>query len=403
MTATPTGGTGTVSYQWQSGTASTSMSDISGATNTTYAPGVISTTTYYRAIASFTGSGCDAATATAIAKTLYPPLSPGSLTTTSTTVCAGATVAAISPSAPSGGNGTYTYQWKEGTGNATGAANTDTFTPAGTYLTTPGTYRFTRTVASCGATSTTPGTFTLVVLPNPTITLTTGSSNLTLTCLTEILPPQSPLQYTVYSPNGTFGIGYSGFSGLDFAKASSTIVLHGTPTEDGVYNYWLSVHDDYGCADTVSGTITVTHDYPNWTSCSSTQGYAGTDGDNYSYYDAGSHVQDGTRTGFTYIALTHCDGNTTNTGNWAEISQFCQRKGTGWRMPTLAELKCINDNRSSLPNPNYFSTNIGYSYWSATRAGSGGSYNYYTFSGYYQSSSSAPYDDLTNRPMLCVK
>jgi hypothetical protein len=73
----------------------------------------------------------------------------------------------VSPTAPTGGNGTYTYQWKEGVNNATGTSNTAAFEPSGTYLTTASTYRFTRTVTSCGATTTTPGMLTLVVIATP--------------------------------------------------------------------------------------------------------------------------------------------------------------------------------------------------------------------------------------------
>jgi hypothetical protein len=186
------------------------MSNISGATASTYAPGALTATTYYRVIATQTGSGC-AATATAIAKTVYPALSPGSLTSSTTTICVGGTVTAISPSAPSGGNGTYTYQWKEGTGNATGTSNTNTFTPTGTYLSTAGTYKFTRTVTSCtsGPTS---GTFTLIVIADPTVSVASAQS---------ICYNTTPAAMTATPSGGTGTVSYQWQSGAASTSMSN--------------------------------------------------------------------------------------------------------------------------------------------------------------------------------------
>ena len=55
LTATAaSGGTGTITYQWQSSTTSTTagFSDISGATDATYSPPALTATTYYRRVAS---------------------------------------------------------------------------------------------------------------------------------------------------------------------------------------------------------------------------------------------------------------------------------------------------------------------------------------------------------------
>ena len=46
------GGTGTIAYQWQSSTDNSNFTDIPGATSATYAPGALTTTTYYRRAAS---------------------------------------------------------------------------------------------------------------------------------------------------------------------------------------------------------------------------------------------------------------------------------------------------------------------------------------------------------------
>jgi hypothetical protein len=47
-TSAASGGTGTITYQWQSSADNTTFTDISGATSSTYAPSALTTTTYYR-------------------------------------------------------------------------------------------------------------------------------------------------------------------------------------------------------------------------------------------------------------------------------------------------------------------------------------------------------------------
>ncbi len=53
-TAAASGGTGTISYQWQQSTDSISFTNISGASSAVYAPASLSQTTYYRRVASTT-------------------------------------------------------------------------------------------------------------------------------------------------------------------------------------------------------------------------------------------------------------------------------------------------------------------------------------------------------------
>jgi hypothetical protein len=48
--------------------------------------------------------------------------------------------------------------------------------------------------------------------------------------------------------------------------------------------------------------------------------------------------------------------------DWSTANTFCQNKSTGWRLPTLTELKCMCQNGSGLPN-GYV---VGYTYWSST-------------------------------------
>ncbi len=56
MTITPSGGTGTWTYQWQSSPDGNTWSDISGATNASYDPDQLSVTTYFRVLVDPTGT-----------------------------------------------------------------------------------------------------------------------------------------------------------------------------------------------------------------------------------------------------------------------------------------------------------------------------------------------------------
>lgn len=58
LTATPSGGTGTCTLQWQSSPNGTTWTDISGATNASYTPANLTNSTRYRAQISCSGSGC---------------------------------------------------------------------------------------------------------------------------------------------------------------------------------------------------------------------------------------------------------------------------------------------------------------------------------------------------------
>jgi hypothetical protein len=129
-------------------------------TSTYTTPGLTATATYTVQITNATG--CASTVSGAGTITVYDDLNPGTITSSTTAVCKDGTVSAFTATAPSGGNGTYTYQWMQGSGNATGMSTASSFTPAGTYLSAPGTYHFTRVVTSCTS-GTTTGTYTLVV------------------------------------------------------------------------------------------------------------------------------------------------------------------------------------------------------------------------------------------------
>src|SRR3989304_1073748 len=80
MTANPSGGAGTYTYQWQSSPDGSAWSNIGGATGATYNPGSIASTTHYRVMVDATGTpdcGAPAASTNTIVLTILPVFSAG--------------------------------------------------------------------------------------------------------------------------------------------------------------------------------------------------------------------------------------------------------------------------------------------------------------------------------------
>jgi hypothetical protein len=104
----PTGGTGTLEYQWQSSTNNFSWASITGATLLNYDPSAIGATTYYRRISKRSGCTSYAGFSNTVTKTVI-----ASLTTTITdfglTYCTASTVLLEVQS-----DVNFTYQWYEG-------------------------------------------------------------------------------------------------------------------------------------------------------------------------------------------------------------------------------------------------------------------------------------------------
>ncbi len=112
--STPTGGDGTYTYKWQSSTNNNLFTDV--ATTASYNPGSLSQTTYYRRIVN---SDVASDTSSTVTITIQPALGNNTLTApaTSTFYTSTGNAAAITGSTPTGGNGTYNYQWQNSTNN----------------------------------------------------------------------------------------------------------------------------------------------------------------------------------------------------------------------------------------------------------------------------------------------
>ncbi len=117
QTAAPSGGVGNYTYQWQSSPNNTSWSDIPGATLSNYSPPTLTSTTWYRR--TVTSGSCGSANSPSVRITVYSELSAGTIGTDQS-ICYNDLPSALSQnSAPSGGTGTYTYQWQRSSDNST--------------------------------------------------------------------------------------------------------------------------------------------------------------------------------------------------------------------------------------------------------------------------------------------
>jgi gliding motility-associated-like protein len=113
----PSGGNGSYTYQWESSITSAiaGFTPIAGATGLNYSPGALSQTTWYRRVVS---SGvCAANTSSALQITVNASISSNTITPDQS-ICAGSLPATLVGSAPSGGTGSYTYQWESSTTSA---------------------------------------------------------------------------------------------------------------------------------------------------------------------------------------------------------------------------------------------------------------------------------------------
>jgi RHS repeat-associated protein len=108
------GGNGSYSYQWQVSTDNSNFSNIGGATGTSYTPGALTTTTYYRVAVTSNGAVEYSVVGTV---TVYPPVVGGSVSPATQTINYSSVPATLSIGGVSGGNGSYTYQWQQSTDN----------------------------------------------------------------------------------------------------------------------------------------------------------------------------------------------------------------------------------------------------------------------------------------------
>jgi hypothetical protein len=238
LSSSTTGGTGTLSYQWQSSpNGSSSWTNISGATSATYNPTNITSTTYYRVLLSATGSGCGTAqTNTVTVNVVADP----AITTQPVggTICTGGSITLSM--AASGGTPSLTYQWYRNGSSISGATNPSY------AATTAGTYYCIASASGSGCGTAQTNTVTVTVVADPAITtqpvggtICTGGS----------------ITLSMAASGGTPSLTYQWYrNGSSISGATNTSYA---ATTAGTY-YCIASASGSGCGTAQTNTVTVT-------------------------------------------------------------------------------------------------------------------------------------------------
>jgi len=110
----PLGGANTYTFQWQSSSNNVNFTSIPGAVTSNYTHPLVSGNTYFRRIA--LTSTCTPITSASVAITTLPGLG-NNFIGTSQAICVGSLAAPFTGTIPTGGNGSYNYQWESSTDN----------------------------------------------------------------------------------------------------------------------------------------------------------------------------------------------------------------------------------------------------------------------------------------------
>ncbi len=251
LTATPGGGTGTCTIQWQSYDGA-SWNDLAGETNATYTPPTSSVgAIQYRATYSCTGGGCDGAISGT--QTVTVVADPTISISGGATVCVGGPVTLTAT--PGGGTGTCTIQWQSYDGvnwNDLAGETNATYTPP-----TSGVgviqYRATYSCTGGGCDGAVSGTQTVTVVADPTISISGGA--------TVCVGGSVTLTATPGGGTGTCTIQWQSYNGVNWNDlAGETNATYTPPTNSvGVIQYRATYScTGGGCDGAVSGTQTVT-------------------------------------------------------------------------------------------------------------------------------------------------
>jgi gliding motility-associated-like protein len=220
---TPTGGSGSYTYVWESSvTSSTIGFSSTGGTGVGYAPGSLTQTTWYRRIV--TSDACTDLTP-AITITVNPVI-VGNSVSAAQTICGGATPSPLTGSTPTGGTGSYTYFWESSTtsstnGFAAAGGTSIGFTPGA--LATNTWYRRTVTSGACTDVSAAIG-----------ITVNTAIGNNTISAAQSICSGSTPNPLIGSTPTG--GVGGYTYLWESSVTSSTTGFSAATGTNNGI-NY----------------------------------------------------------------------------------------------------------------------------------------------------------------------
>lgn len=237
--STPSGGTGTFSYSWESSTSQAgTYSFVGGSTDSlNFTPSIPTQTMWYRRLVS--SGNCSNATSTAIA--INPAITNVAISG-GQTICASVGALTNLTVSPSGGpSGSYTYVWESSTNNSTytSAGNT-TNTLSPTFAEGTKYYRVTVSSGSCTSTS---NVATVVVHPNPIVSM---SASATSVCAgASIVLTASGADSYSWTPNPSASLSsYTGAIVTATLSANTTYAVVGT--------------NAYGCTGT-SSNVAITY------------------------------------------------------------------------------------------------------------------------------------------------
>ena len=196
------GGTGTISYQWQSSTAiGGPFANISGATSSTYTPpSATAGTLYYQVIISATGNGCGSTTSNVATVIVRADLSISSQPTNIDECVGGTNGLSVTVT---GGSGTVSYQWQSSTAvggpfaNISGATSSTYTPPSATAGTLYYQVIISATGSDCG--STTSNVATVIVRPD--LSISSQPTN-----IDECVGGTNALSVTVTGGSGTVSL-----------------------------------------------------------------------------------------------------------------------------------------------------------------------------------------------------
>lgn len=194
--STPQGGSGSYSYSWESSVSSGTAGFTPMGSSNIYFSGVVTLAqkTWYRRKVI---SGACSNTSAVEFINVNPGVGSNTITSGNQQVCSNVSGTIITASTPSGGNGTFTYNWLSSTTSATtGFANASGTRTGQNY--TPGTRTVTtwfRRLVSSGGCSDTSAAIEITVGPKPTNSLSFGST----------ICPRNSVAYTPAAPTGGNG------------------------------------------------------------------------------------------------------------------------------------------------------------------------------------------------------
>ena len=211
----PSGASNSFTYSWESSLANTTFNPIPGADQVSYQPPALTQTTYYRK--KVIDTNCPSIYTGTIVKTVRPQFSVGSIGSNQI-ICNGITPALLTnASAPSGGQGTYTYIWENSLNNTdwsiiTGATGVS-YQPGALTVTTY--YRRKVTDAFCGNGYNT--TVTITVKPVFSVGSIASSQTICINTTPALLSSTSPSGgmggYTYFWENSLNGTDFNAISG----------------------------------------------------------------------------------------------------------------------------------------------------------------------------------------------